>query len=129
MAKKTPPLRRHPRFKVDLLARFRLPGTFAWKTGLLMDLSKGGVCLYARNASVELQKGTKVELEILTEPEKGQKRVRKLGAIVSWARGSRYGMQFIAGPRNTGSKPTSASHGKAKSPVKSTAKPKPPKLF
>ncbi|HWU44921.1 MAG TPA: PilZ domain-containing protein [Bdellovibrio sp.] len=92
MAIETDIKRKYPRFPTDLTCLFRSEGTFAWESGELLNLSKGGVCIKsktppAKDAIIE------IEIDLFTE-QSGWKK-RKMKARVMWRRGKRAGLHFV----------------------------------
>lgn len=85
--------RKHPRFPTDLQCLYRVEGTFAWESGELINLSKGGVCIKAK---IPPSKAAIVEIEIDLRTDEGVWKKRKLKARVMWRRGKRAGLHFIS---------------------------------
>lgn len=97
--------RAHTRFRVDLPARFRASGTFHWREGSLINLSKGGICLEVAlkskgESSEALKAGASLEVEIPTVDREGKPQQRRMDAEIQWKKGRRYGLRFLPGKRS-----------------------------
>lgn len=96
--------RQHERYRVDLPARARLAGEFQWHAGFLMNLSRGGVCLFLKDSELVIENGRLLEIEVATIDAKGQMHNRRLKCTTVWRRGNRYGIKFVTGKKKA--KPT-----------------------
>lgn len=109
-------VRKYPRYDVDLSVLFRLIGQFEWQSAMLMNLSKGGLCMVSPQ---KIGAGQFVELEFHSNDKTGAPNKRRFVAKVCWVRGNYYGLEFSSnGRRGTMVNGDKAKRKRSRGPLK-----------